>query len=398
MSDNKNKLYLVGCDDVPVEGLAGYEKIEITLKPAQNFVSKALDVLNQTSPGSEIAVSGTDCVAVLKAQVLAPNQFKRIILIEPGGAFWWEDAKNKPEEYFDAFDLFDNINCKVDVIGKGKDIPAWSSILKNADISLNWKDVPINLSDDNAYLELARLSGIKVSYGKEFLVKGKSYTRTLSSDIEWEEPGINNSDKKKSSRSIISSLGWQWEKHWNVYTEAAPFGLMLSMLNEFLIECIRIFHYRPMYIEWAWDGEEYSLTNIYPADDYRFLRAVGNEIESEVGNDIWNILSLLDRNIMRLNEPYLIQNRNSHLNLDALYACANELGIRRKFVESFETKFDLFRYLKSLPKILSLNLLNKVLDEQETKIRLISDNNVKESVRTLLQERKRIIELLFGRE
>lgn len=400
MSESKNKLFFVSSDDLSGEDFAGYEKIKITLKPSPDFFSKALDVLGQTSPGSDIAVSGRDCLSVLKAQTLSPGHFNRFILIEPRGAFWWENANNKPEEYFDAFDLFDKITCKVDIIGNGKDLPAWSTILKNADLSLKWKNVKVNVSDENSYLELVRLSGIKVSDGKEYLVKGKAYTRTLSSDIEWDEPNVNDPDKRVSSRSIISVLGWQWEKHWNVYTEEAPFGLMLSVLNEFLIECIRIFHYRPMCIEWSWNGEEYFISKIKPADEFSFSRTVKENSFSEAGNEVWSIFALFNRNVMMLNEPVNIMfNKSMNTNLDVFYYCCKDLGLKGNFTDNFEVKFDFFRYLNSLSKISKMKSLKKFLREHEIenkkRMQFIINEGVKADLINLSEARKKIVQFMI---
>lgn len=400
MSENNKYLFLISCDEVPSVGFNEYEKVKITIEcPEIDFFQRALEIIDKTATGSCIAVSGLDSLAVLKAQTLSPGHFENIILIEPKGAFWWEDNSNKPKYFFEAFDLFHKITCKVIIYGTGKDLPAWTALLKNADLTINWNNREFPNRNEDIFTELAALSGIKVKNVDDFLVKGHSYTRYLSCDIGWEEPDVSNPKKKISSRSIISSLGWQWEKHWNVYTEEAPFGLMLSVLNEFLIDCIRIFHYRPMYIEWFWDGEDYFVSKIKPADEYPFSRAVQENSFPEAGSEAWNIVSLFNKNVMMLNEPLNISSGNStHANLDVLYYCYKDLGIKGNFTDEFEVKFDLLRYLNSLTKISKMNSIIKFFEwykvEHHKRMKYINDEEAKGDFDTLFEARRKIVQIL----
>lgn len=212
---------------------------------------------------------------------------------------------------------------------------------------------------------------------EKLIVKGSAYVRNLSAEVEWEETNRDTGTLNKYN-SIISSLGWQWERHWNVYTEAAPFGLMLSELFEFLRSCIACNANTHSFIRWGWDTKDFHLISMEPAGNHLWHRCLSTlcletEIPGKVieaaGEYAVKVISKWDDRIANDREPFFVKvNGKNYLNCDPLCARLMETGFGGTVGSSPRMKFNLFKYIKSLPVLLNIYRSKQEMKPLEEKL------------------------------
>lgn len=101
-------------------------------------------------------------------------------------------------------------------------------------------------------------------------LSGIAFVRHLSVELEWVEGHLESlADGQVSpERAIISRLGASWSSH----TFKPSLGLTADLLWRFLQDVLRVFHYVPGDVEWAWDGTKLWLLQYRPISDYGWRR------------------------------------------------------------------------------------------------------------------------------
>jgi len=264
--------------------------------------------------------------------------------------------------------------------------------------------------DSREMLNNVKAGGIKTAdRGDETLVViGNAFVRNLSAEVEWEERDRESGEMRKYN-SIISILGWQWEKHWNVYTEEAPFGLMLSQLFEFLRSCIRCNGYTNSYIEWGWDTKEFYIISLRPAGKHLWHRCLSNictgsigdsehysDIMENAGKNALQIISKWDNRVLKDNEPFfVIYEGVYYLNCDHVCSRLLETGIGGSIGNSPQIKFNLLRYLRSTPILLRIFNSRKELESIEEKFTGFSEE-LKRMNKTDVETRNNLLEKYYS--
>lgn len=332
------------------------------------------EITDSIEKGHTIFCDGMNCLLILKILTLKPGFFSKVILYEPAGAFWWRDNRFDVTKDFDTLDFFEWIETPIELISSNPlTLSAWSSILLRSDLTVNFKGHSFKAHTDEGWLKLAELAGISMSAGREtpLRAKGKAYIRNLSCEIEWEDEDRDNPGNWKRFTSIISPLGWQWESHWNVYTEDAPFGLMLSMLTEYLQGCIEKFHYMHSRVEWEWDGSNFFISKVSPAYEHKFHRCLVGQgtrkillsddeklydyVREKVTRNICTVYSSWDSKALEDNEPFIVYHKDTPcINADVILSRYNNTGYPGKCGSSPLIRFRLFKFLRSLPAFYKL--------------------------------------------
>lgn len=97
-------------------------------------------------------------------------------------------------------------------------------------------------------------------------LSGIAFVRHLSVELEWVEGHLESlADGQVSpERAILSCLGESWSSG----TFKPAHGLTEDVLWRFLQGVLRVFHYVPGDVEWAWDGTQLWLLKYRPISDY----------------------------------------------------------------------------------------------------------------------------------
>ncbi|MBE2256666.1 MAG: hypothetical protein IAE65_10745 [Ignavibacteria bacterium] len=245
---------------------------------------------------------------------------------------------------------------------------------------------------DEKLIEKFKDTNVKTGIPSNIKISGIAFVRKSGCEIKWTEglpeKLINPGDKLYCS--ILSNLGYQWQKNWNLNAEEIPFTLILSELNYFLESCISKFNYEPAYIEWVWDEVNFYLINIKPDNDYSFRRLLANtdlfnffdsdkiKINSnEINNTAKEILTQTDKTLLSYNEPLLVlHDEKVFLNLDFFYVILNHYGLTGKNLNFFDNslpvlKFKLIKYLSGINKRrLAIKKIEKLKSETKDKFSL----------------------------
>lgn len=101
-------------------------------------------------------------------------------------------------------------------------------------------------------------------------LSGIAFVRHLAVELEWVEGHLESlADGQVSpQRAVLSRLGSAWESGHFASTQ----GLDASALWDFLQGVLKVFHYVPGDVEWAWDGQQLWLLQYRPISDYGWRR------------------------------------------------------------------------------------------------------------------------------
>ncbi|MCQ9423965.1 alpha/beta hydrolase [Pseudomonas sp. LJDD11] len=102
------------------------------------------------------------------------------------------------------------------------------------------------------------------------VISGIGFVRHLAVELEWVEGHLESlADGQVSpQRATISRLGEAWSSG----SFKPCHGLTQTMLWDFLQGVLRVFHYVPGDVEWAWDGQQLWLLQYRPISDYGWRR------------------------------------------------------------------------------------------------------------------------------
>ncbi|EGD00274.1 hypothetical protein B1M_32392, partial [Burkholderia sp. TJI49] len=102
------------------------------------------------------------------------------------------------------------------------------------------------------------------------VLSGIAFVRHLAVEIEWVEGHLEALADGHASpqRAILSRLGEPWQRG----TFPTTRGLSARRLWDFLQQVLRVFHYVPGDVEWAWDGQQLWLLQYRPISSYGWHR------------------------------------------------------------------------------------------------------------------------------
>lgn len=102
------------------------------------------------------------------------------------------------------------------------------------------------------------------------VLSGIAFVRHLSVELEWVEGHLESlaDGQATPQRAIISRLGPSLSDN----TFVTAHGLKQDVLWDFLQDVLRVFHYVPGDVEWAWDGQQLWLLQYRPISDYGWRR------------------------------------------------------------------------------------------------------------------------------
>ena len=174
------------------------------------------------------------------------------------------------------------------------------------------------------------------------VVSGIAFVRHLSVELEWVEGHLESlADGHVSpSRATLSRLGDAWRSG----TFTPSHGLTEDLLWRFLQDVLRVFHYVPGDVEWAWDGSQLWLLQYRPISDYGWRRHLTAANIAEIlppqpsvlveyaqrraAASIPAIMARWDARVLQDNEPFTaVFGGASYINNDLFLARLADWGI-----------------------------------------------------------------------
>ncbi|ROM85324.1 alpha/beta hydrolase [Pseudomonas brassicacearum] len=174
-------------------------------------------------------------------------------------------------------------------------------------------------------------------------LSGIAFVRHLAVELEWVEGHLESlADGQVSPRrAVISRLGAAW----NCGAFEPTHGLDADLLWRFLQGVLRVFHYVPGDIEWAWDGQQLWLLQYRPISDYGWRRHLTAANIAEIlppqpsvlveyaqrraAASIPAIMARWDARVLQDNEPFTaVFGGASYINNDLFLARLADWGIR----------------------------------------------------------------------
>ncbi|POP99310.1 PEP-utilizing enzyme [Pseudomonas syringae] len=174
------------------------------------------------------------------------------------------------------------------------------------------------------------------------VLSGIAFVRHLSVELEWMEGHLESLADGQASpeRAIISRLGAAWSSG-----DFKPsHGLTEEVLWDFLQGVLRVFHYVPGDVEWAWDGRQLWLLQYRPISDYGWRRHLTAANIAEIlppqpsrlveyaqrraAGSIPAIMARWDSRVLQDNEPFTaLFGAASYINNDLFLARLADWGI-----------------------------------------------------------------------
>ncbi|RMM91106.1 hypothetical protein ALQ69_04500, partial [Pseudomonas savastanoi pv. glycinea] len=174
------------------------------------------------------------------------------------------------------------------------------------------------------------------------VLSGIAFARHLSVELEWVEGHLESLADGQASpeRAIISRLG----DVWNSGSFTPSHGLTQEMLWDFLQGVLRVFHYVPGDVEWAWDGRQLWLLQYRPISDYGWRRHLTAANIAEIlppqpsrlveyaqrraAGSIPAIMARWDSRVLQDNEPFTaLFGAASYINNDLFLARLADWGV-----------------------------------------------------------------------
>ncbi|MEO6677542.1 MAG: alpha/beta hydrolase [Pseudomonas sp.] len=199
----------------------------------------------------------------------------------------------------------------------------------------------------NVAARIAELSaaGVEEVVVQRFItpkLSGIAFVRHLAVELEWVEGHLESlaDGQVNPERAIISRLGESWSND----TFKPAHGLTADVLWRFLQGVLRVFHYVPGDVEWAWDGQQLWLLQYRPISDYGWRRHLTAANIAEIlppqpsvfveyaqrraAASIPAIMARWDSRVLQDNEPFTaVFGGASYINNDLFLARLADWGI-----------------------------------------------------------------------
>lgn len=199
-------------------------------------------------------------------------------------------------------------------------------------------DVPQRINELSA-------AGVEEIVVQRFIVptvSGIAFVRHLAVEVEWVEGHLEAlaDGRCMPQRAILSRLGTAWRRGEFQSLQ----GLTADVLWRFLQAVLRVFHYVPGDIEWAWDGRQLWLLQYRPISDYGWRRHLTAANIAEIlppqpsrlveyaqrraAASIPAVMARWDTRVLQDNEPFTaVFDGASYINNDLFLARLADWGI-----------------------------------------------------------------------
>lgn len=213
----------------------------------------------------------------------------------------------------------------------------------NAGLSTTYLRVPAD--EVNERVAELRGTGVEEVVVQRFIapvLSGIAFVRHLAVELEWVEGHLEAlADGQVSpERAVISRLG----EGWSSSAFKTTHGLSQARLWDFLQGVLRVFHYVPGDVEWAWDGHQLWLLQYRPISDYGWRRHLTAANIAEIlppqpsrfveygqrraAASIPAIMARWDARVLQDNEPFTaVFGGASYINNDLFLARLADWGI-----------------------------------------------------------------------
>ncbi|GAB7532249.1 alpha/beta hydrolase [Pseudomonas sp. 3A(2025)] len=213
----------------------------------------------------------------------------------------------------------------------------------NAGLSTTYLRVPAD--EVNGRVAELRGAGVEEVVVQRFItpvLSGIAFVRHLAVELEWVEGHLEALADGQISpeRAVISRLGDGWSS--GAFKTAH--GLSQAQLWDFLQGVLRVFHYVPGDVEWAWDGRQLWLLQYRPISDYGWRRHLTAANIAEIlppqpsrfveygqrraAASIPAIMARWDARVLQDNEPFTaVFGGASYINNDLFLARLADWGI-----------------------------------------------------------------------
>lgn len=213
----------------------------------------------------------------------------------------------------------------------------------NAGLSTTYLREPAaNVAHRVAELSAAGVEEVVVQRFIDPVLSGIAFVRHLAVELEWVEGHLESLADGHASpqRAVLSRLGAAWEDGHFATTQ----GLSAQALWDFLQGVLKVFHYVPGDVEWAWNGQQLWLLQYRPISDYGWRRHLTAANIAEIlppqpsrfveygqrraAASIPAIMARWDARVLQDNEPFTaVFGGASYINNDLFLARLADWGI-----------------------------------------------------------------------
>lgn len=223
------------------------------------------------------------------------------------------------------------------------------------------------------------------------LVSGIAFVRHVSVEVEWVEGHLEAlaDGLATPQRAVLSRLGPAWRSG----RFASAHGLDEAQLWQFLQSVLRVFHYVPGDVEWAWDGKQLWLLQYRPISSYGWRRHLTSANIGEIlpaqpsrfveygqrraAASIPAIMARWDARVLQDNEPFTaLYGGASYINNDGFLARLADWGVSARNYSGEvggatpDLPWRALRLLRSLPRFWRMQREARAqLDRLETGLR-----------------------------
>ncbi|MFK0309841.1 alpha/beta hydrolase [Pseudomonas sp. NPDC090233] len=213
----------------------------------------------------------------------------------------------------------------------------------NAGLSTTYLRVPSDAVVDR--VNALRASGVEEVVVQRFIkptVSGIAFVRHLCVELEWIEGHLEALADGQATphRATLSRLGTAWQNG----QFADLHGLTATAVWDFLQAVLKVFHYVPGDIEWAWDGQQLWLLQYRPISEHGWRRHLTSANIAEIlppqpsrfveyaqrraAASIPAIMARWDSRVLQDNEPFTaVFGGASYINNDLFLARLADWGI-----------------------------------------------------------------------
>jgi len=223
--------------------------------------------------------------------------------------------------------------------------------------------------------QLLQQHGLAAAVVQEFVeprVSGVAFCRWISLEIEYVEGHLEAlvDGSVTPHRAVLAKMKGGWSLDAKPLPGCPEFNF--QQLAEFLQDCLRVFHYHPADIEWAWDGRQFHLLQTRPVTSYSWRRCLTSANLDEIlppqvsrlmehaqrraSLSAGRVYAICDPRTLHDHEPFTATAGDaSYINVDLFVSRLYDWGLPSAMLSREmggavpHTSFNLWRFTKSLP-------------------------------------------------
>lgn len=213
----------------------------------------------------------------------------------------------------------------------------------NAGLSTTYLRVPGHeVAERVRQLRTAGVEEVVVQRFVTPLLSGIAFVRHLAVEVEWVEGHLESlaDGQATPERAVLSRLGPSWESG----AFESRHGLDAAALWDFLQGVLKVFHYVPGDVEWAWDGQQLWLLQYRPISEHGWRRHLTAANIAEIlppqpsrfveyaqrraATSIPAVMARWDSRVLQDNEPFTaVFGGASYINNDLFLARLSDWGV-----------------------------------------------------------------------